>query len=301
MRVLVLAGGSSPEREVSLQSGTNVALALTFTGRYIADLRDPQDTDVASLNRADWDVAFPMVHGTGGEDGVLQRQLESLGLPFVGSSSDVSELTFDKIRTNDFLAKHQIAVPRSLIVHNTSSLTDNHAAIVNHGLPVVIKPPRQGSSIGVSIVERPEQIEAALKVAFQYDTECLVETFIPGCEVTVPIVNGKAFPTIEIRPATEWYDYDSKYVDDRTQYLIDKEGRFQQASEIAVRACELCEVKGIARVDFRVDQNGTVWLLEVNTIPGMTSHSLVPKSAAAMGMSISELCGVAVRAVVEQC
>ncbi len=300
MKVLVLAGGSSPEREVSLQSGTNVALALTFTGRFIADLRDPQDTDIASLNRADWDVAFPMVHGTGGEDGVLQRQLESLGLPFVGSSSDVSELTFDKIRTNAFLAKHQIAVPPSIVVRNTSSLEDCQTAIVQHGLPVVVKPPRQGSSIGVTIVERPEQIEAALTLAFQYDSECLVETFIPGCEVTVPVVNGQAFPTIEIRPATAWYDYDSKYVDDRTQYITDQEGRFQGASKIAVKACELCGVKGIARVDFRIDPNGTVWLLEVNTIPGMTSHSLVPKSAAAMGMSISELCEAAVKTVVDQ-
>jgi len=295
VRVLVLAGGESPEREVSLQSGTAVALALTFSGFYIVDLLDPRDIDVASLNGEDWDIAFPMVHGTGGEDGVLQRQLEQINLPFVGSSATASELTFDKIRTNAFLAEHGIAVPPGIALNNSSGPECNRTAILKHGLPVVVKPPRQGSSIGISIVETPMQIEAALNLAFQFDDECLVETFIAGKEVTVPVINGQAYPAIEIQPATEWYDYASKYADNRTQYIVDGSGHFAKASEVAVTACELCHVTGIARVDFRVDATGRVWLLEVNTIPGMTSHSLVPKSASSTGQSMSELCDAAIR------
>ena len=295
VRVLVLAGGESSEREVSLQSGTAVALALTFTGRYIVDLQDPRDVDVTALDASNWDMAFPMVHGAGGEDGTLQRHLDLIGLPFVGSSATASELTFDKILTNTFLADHGIEVPHSVTLVKSNEPSINREAILSHGLPVVVKPPRQGSSIGISIVNTPDQIDEALSLAFQYGDQCLVEAFIVGREVTVPIVNGKAYPAVEIQPATDWYDYASKYADDRTQYLVDIEGQFAKVSATAAAACELCQVSGIARVDFRIDATGKAWLLEINTIPGMTSHSLVPKSALSLGQSMSDLCDAAIR------
>lgn len=295
MKVLVLAGGNSAERNVSLQSGSTVALALTFTGKYIADLRDPAEFNLLTSDCSQWDIAFPMVHGTGGEDGVLQRQLGRIGLMYVGSNAEASELTFDKIRTNQLLSQHGITVPPEIVLQKNDMAADNHNAIIKLGLPVVVKPPRQGSSIGVSIVQTAEQIAAALSLAFEYDEECLVEQYIDGAEVTVTVIDGKAYPAIEIRPATEWYDYDSKYADNRTQYIIDTDNTFQTASDIAVKACEICGVTGIARVDVRIDTLGGTYLLEVNTIPGMTSHSLVPKSAAAAGLSMSDLCDLAIQ------
>ena len=287
--ILVLAGGTSAERDVSLESGRCVADALREVGHDV-DLIDPCNTAVGSLQSGRWDIAVPMVHGTGGEDGVLQRQLLKAGIPYVGSSPEASELTFDKIRTNRLLRKSDIVVPDGIIVDSRQSLQKNCEAVAAFAGQVVTKPPRQGSSIGISIVHRPEQVEAALMLAFQFDAECLVERFIPGRELTVAVVDGVALPAIEICPAVQWYDYDSKYTDDRTEYRVSPEDLPAALSQIAVTACNICGVTGIARVDFRVDESGQPWLLEVNTVPGMTSHSLVPKAAAAMGLSLRELC-----------
>mgnify|MGYP002632816140 CR=1 FL=1 len=289
MNILVLAGGTSSERDVSLESGRCVADALRQAGHHV-DVVDPRDTAVESLQRARWDVAVPMVHGTGGEDGVLQQQLLNAGIPYVGSSPEASELTFDKIRTNGLLRHSDIVVPDGIIVDSRHSLQENSEAVAAFGGQVVTKPPRQGSSIGISIVRQAEQVEAALSLAFQFDAQCLVERFISGREVTVPVVDGAALPSIEICPAAQWYDYESKYADDRTEYWISPEDLPKTLSQIAVTACSICGVTGIARVDFRVDEQGQPWLLEINTVPGMTSHSLVPKAAAAVGLSLGELC-----------
>ncbi|MEO1980998.1 MAG: D-alanine--D-alanine ligase [Fuerstiella sp.] len=287
--ILVLAGGTSSERDVSLESGRCVADAMREAEHHV-DVVDPRDTAVESLPQGRWDIAVPMVHGTGGEDGVLQRQLLSAGIPYVGSSPEASELTFDKIRTNSLLRESDIVIPDGIIVESRHSLQENCQAVAAFAGQVVTKPPRQGSSIGISIVHQTEQIEAALMLAFQFDAECLVERFIPGREVTVSVVDGTALPSIEICPAVQWYDYQSKYVDDRTEYRISPAGLPKTLSQIAVTACNICGVAGIARVDFRVDEQGQPWLLEVNTVPGMTSHSLVPKAAAAVGLSLGELC-----------
>ncbi|MEO2016094.1 MAG: D-alanine--D-alanine ligase [Fuerstiella sp.] len=287
--ILVLAGGTSAERDVSLESGRWVADALREAEHHV-DVVDPRDTVVESLPQGRWDIAVPMVHGTGGEDGVLQRQLLNAGIPYVGSSPEASELTFDKIRTNRLLRKSDVVVPAGIIVDSRHPLRENCEAVAAFGGQVVTKPPRQGSSIGISIVQQAEQVEAALMLAFQFDAECLVERFIPGREVTVPVVDGTALPSIEICPAVLWYDYQSKYADERTEYRISPEDLPKTLSQIAVTACNICGVTGIARVDFRVDEQGQPWLLEVNTVPGMTSHSLVPKAAAAVGMSMGELC-----------
>ena len=287
--ILVLAGGTSAERDVSLESGRCVAAALRDADHHV-DVVDPRDTVVTSLPQRQWHVAVPMVHGTGGEDGVLQRQLLDAGIPYIGSSPEASELTFDKIRTNRLLRRSNIIVPDGIVVDSRHTMARNIAAVADFGGQIVTKPPRQGSSIGISIVHQTNDVEAALKVAFQFDAECLVERFISGREVTVPIVDGTALPTIEIIPAVQWYDYQSKYTDDRTEYRVSPEDLPASLSQIAVTACNLCDVTGIARVDFRVDEQGQPWLLEINTVPGMTSHSLVPKSAAAAGTSLSELC-----------
>ncbi|MDG1893528.1 MAG: D-alanine--D-alanine ligase [Fuerstiella sp.] len=289
LKILVLAGGMSSERDVSLESGRCVAAALRDAKHHV-DVVDPRDTLVESLPRQKWDVAVPMVHGTGGEDGVLQRQLIDAGIQYTGSSPEASALTFDKIRTNRLLSEYDVAVPEGIVVDSRHGLPQNLAAVAAFGGHVVTKPPRQGSSIGVSIVQQEYDVAAGLELAFQFDNECLVERFVAGREVTVPVVDGRALPAIEIRPAVQWYDYHSKYADDRTEYRVAPDDLPPTLTRIAVNACRICDVTGIARVDFRVDEQGQAWLLEVNTVPGMTTHSLVPKSAAAMGLSMAELC-----------
>jgi D-alanine-D-alanine ligase len=288
LNILVLAGGTSAERDVSLESGRCVTAALREADHHV-DLVDPRDTVVNSLPLHQWHVAVPMVHGTGGEDGVLQRQLLDAGISYIGSSPEASELTFDKIRTNRLLRQSDIVVPDGIVVDSCHTTHQNIAAVARFGGQIVTKPPRQGSSIGISIVHQTIDVEAALELAFQFDTECLVERFISGREVTVPVVDGTALPAIEIIPAVQWYDYHAKYADDRTEYHISPEDLPASLSQIAVSACNICDVAGIARVDFLVDEQGQPWLLEVNTVPGMTSHSLVPKSAAAAGISLAEL------------
>lgn len=300
MRILVLAGGDSAEREVSLESGACVADALRGRGHDVCVL-DPSTEVLQLSDAAEWDVAFPVVHGTGGEDGILQAALQKIGLPYVGSSPAASELTFDKIRTNELLAQTGIKVPDSVVVCSSQSTSEQLALVETLGDfesgvdGVVTKPPRQGSSIGVSIVRTRGDIPIALERAFEHDERCLVERFIVGREITVPVVDGVAFPTVEIQTAGEWYDYDAKYADDRTQYIVNPADVSATTQQTAIQSCRLCGVEGIARVDFRVDPNGQAWLLEINTIPGMTSHSLVPKSAAAMGLSLGELCENAIR------
>lgn len=288
MKILVLAGGASAERDVSLESGRCVADALRDCGHDVAVI-DPQAVSLETLECSQWDVAVPMVHGTGGEDGTLQRQLDSAHLPYVGSSPEASELTFDKIRTNTLLASLGIAVPESVVVQDDMSLPETLTRIAELGEKVVTKPPRQGSSIGVSIADSPQSLREALDVAFQYNHECLVERFIAGRELTVAVVDGRPLPAIEIVPSCGWYDYAAKYVDDQTEYRFVPEDESQTIAEIARRACEICGVSGIARVDFRVIPSGEPWLLEINTIPGMTSHSLVPKAAARAGLTLGQL------------
>ncbi|MEZ6125392.1 MAG: D-alanine--D-alanine ligase [Planctomycetaceae bacterium] len=297
-RVLVLAGGASAERDVSLESGRNVAAALREGGHQV-DLLDSIELTEGRLDPERWDVVFPVVHGTGGEDGELQRTLAASGMLYIGSSAEASELTFDKCRTNRFLADHGIVVPPGCVLSVEDS-TEVHLEMIHRILRTcpriserpqwVVKPARQGSSIGVSMIADERRLPEAIELAFQYDRNCLVEEYIGGREVTVPVIDGQTYPAIEIQPATEWYDYTAKYSDDRTQYRILPEEDCRPLHEIARRACEVCGVTGMARVDFRVAEDGRRFVLEINTVPGMTTHSLVPMSARAAGMSLCELC-----------
>lgn len=294
MKILVLAGGHSAERDISLQSGRCVADALANSGHNVETI-DPATTRIDFLNANHWEIAIPMVHGTGGEDGVLQKSLDTIGLKYVGSSATASELTFNKIRTNSLLKAHGLAVANSVIVKCQQSPADQRIDVLSLGLPVVTKPPRQGSSVGINIVTTEDQIQAALLSAFEYDELCLVESFIDGREITVPVIDGRPFPAIEIRPAEAWYDYEAKYKDDRTEYIVAPDNVSTSISDLAVAACEICNVTGIARVDFRIDRDSKPYILEINTIPGMTSHSLVPKSAAYVQLSMSDVCELAIR------
>ena len=289
LRVLVLAGGESPERDVSLESGRCVSDSLRSMGINVSQL-DPAETEISQLGTDEWDIVFPVVHGTGGEDGILQQQLREVGLPYVGSSPEASALTFDKHATRQCVAQHGIHVADAIIVTQTDNVDDVAAQLLSAWRPVVVKPSRQGSSVGITIVRKADQLKAAIASALTYDQTCLIENYIDGRELTVAVVDGIALPTVEIVVADEWYDYHAKYSDDRTQYIVQPDRIPTQVTSMAKKACGVCGVSGIARVDFRLDDSEKLWLLEVNSVPGMTSHSLVPKAASAIGQSLGELC-----------
>ncbi len=281
-RVLVIFGGRSAERAVSLESGQAVAGALRSVGHTVGTW-DPAATPMSDLHSADWDIAFPMLHGTGGEDGVLHRQLCAVGLPWVGCSIASSALTFDKSLTRARMQRYGIQVP----LGTTITGRDTSAPIQ---FPVVVKPARQGSSIGVSMVRRQAEWGPAVDAALVWGSEVVVESYVAGREVSIPVIDGEVFPTVEIIVRDGWYDYDNKYKSDRTRYRVAPPDLPANMNSIALMACEVCGVEGIARVDFRINETNQAYVLEINTIPGMTIRSLVPRSAAAAGLSLSELC-----------
>ena len=289
LRIAVLAGGDSSERAVSLESGRCVAEALCQLGHHV-DLHDPAAIEISQNVFRDYDVILPMVHGTGGEDGFLQLRLKRIAVPFVGSSPVASALTFDKIATRNRLLQNALPVAPGAGVHRQHPQTEIQAAVAVTNFPAVVKPCKEGSSVGVSIVRDQPELQVALDFAWRYSDVALIERYIPGREVTVAVVDGVALPVIEIIPANTWYDYAAKYEDDRTCYRVHPDNLPSDIVDISLQACTVCEVSGISRVDLRVTPQGCAYILEINTIPGMTTHSLVPMAAAAIGLSVGQLC-----------
>ena len=288
-RVAVLLGGASPEREVSLDSGRNCLAALQRRG-VDAQAVDGVPALVQALSAKKFDRVFNILHGNkgGGEDGVLQGLLEALGVPYTGSRVLGSALSMDKIRTKQVWLSLGLPTPRYARVAKGD---DVRAAARALQLPVIVKPSCEGSSVGVSRVFREEDLSAAVQLAAQYPGELLMEQLIQGEEYTVGILQGQALPTIRIAPAGEYYDYHSKYVSDQTQYICPG---LSGAAEDEMRALALASFNAVAcsgwgRVDIMRDRDGRNYLLEVNTAPGMTSHSLVPKAAHALGVEFDEL------------
>ncbi len=288
LRIVVLAGGESAERAVSLESGACVAAALTQRGHRVLQF----DPAILALHEipGSTDVILPMLHGTGGEDGTLQRQLERLGIPWLGSSAEASNLTFNKAATREILANAGLPVaPGVALPHNASGERIRNASH-QIGYPQVVKPSAQGSSVGITIVDSEADLAAAVSEAAHWGETFLIEKYIEGREVTVPVINGEAFPVVEILPPARWYDYAAKYTDTTTRYVVAPGNLPANLTEIVLAACQTCGVSGISRTDLRIDTEGHAWILEINTIPGMTSHSLVPMSARARGICPGELC-----------
>ena len=294
-RVAVLMGGTSSEREVSLDSGSNVLEALRRKG-VDAFKVDGIPALIESIQADKVDRVFNILHGNrgGGEDGVLQGLLQAFGIPFTGSDVLGSALSMDKIRTKQVWLAEGLPTPRYVRI---ASSDDVHAAAQDLGLPVIIKPSCEGSSVGVSRVMEDKDIDGAVELAARYQGEMLMEQMIVGDELTVPVVQLgetlRALPSIHIVPKGEWYDYEAKYVSDETQYLcpgLNAEGE-AEIGALAVKAFKAAGCKAWGRVDFMRDrETGKFYLLEVNTAPGMTSHSLVPKSAGVIGIDFPELC-----------
>jgi D-alanine-D-alanine ligase len=283
-------GGTSAEREVSLDSGRNVLTALRARG-VRADGVDGIPTLARELHDKHFDRVFNILHGNkgGGEDGTLQGLLEALGVPYTGSRVLGSALSMDKIRSKQVWLALGLPTPRYA---RLSRGGDVHAAVRELGFPVIVKPAGEGSSVGVSRVFGEDDLDAAVELAARYPGELLVEQLIEGDEYTIGVLDGRALATVRIVPKGAWYDYNAKYVADDTQYVcpgLDEAGE-AEARDQAERAFAALDLHGWARVDFMRDRPGRNWLLEANTAPGMTSHSLMPKSAAALGISFEDLC-----------
>ncbi len=283
--VAVLLGGPSAEREVSLRSGSAVAAALRGLGHKVYEI-DPVPGKLAVPD--DVEAVFIALHGTYGEDGEVQRELESLGLAYTGCGPEASRLAFDKMQTKAQLLRRHIPTPHSRIFCHPN---DRWPAGWNP--PVVLKPVRQGSSVGLRFVDDVADFPAALAEALRYDTEVLMEERIIGREVTAGILAGESLPLVEIRPAKGVYDYHHKYTSGATQYVCP--GEFDpettaRAQKAGLDAFNAIGGRDYARVDIIIKEDGTPMVLEVNTLPGMTATSLLPKAAAARGLSFAALC-----------
>ena len=288
-RVAVLMGGSSSERDVSLDSGRNVTDALHRRG-VRAEPVDGIPALVAALVDRRFDRVFNILHGQqgGGEDGVVQGLLEAFGVPYTGSDVLGSALSMDKIRTKQVWLALDLPTPRYV---RLAPNDDVRAAARSLGLPVIVKPASEGSSVGVSRVLSEAELPDALALARRYPGELLMEQLIDGIELTVAVLGDEALPSIRIVPAGEYYDYHAKYVAETTQYIcpgLDGEPE-ADLRVLALRAFQAVGCGGWGRVDVMRDRTGANFLLEVNTSPGMTAHSLVPKAARAAGIEFDEL------------
>ncbi|HEX5398295.1 MAG TPA: D-alanine--D-alanine ligase [Verrucomicrobiae bacterium] len=285
MNIVVMLGGPSAEREVSLRSGAAVAGALRSLGHLVSEI-DPKDGKFTLPQKTD--VVFLALHGTYGEDGVVQRQLDGLGAAYTGCDAEASRIAFDKVLTKKLCVQAGVPTAEFQVVQS------KHAALpVALSLPLVVKPVRQGSSVGLQFVEKVEDWPVALSEALQYDAEVLVEEKISGRETTVGILDGRALPVVEVRPRTGRYDYRNKYTVGCTEYFCPADfdaATTRKVQDAALAAFHAIGGRDYARVDVMVRENGDPVVLEVNTLPGMTETSLLPKAAAAAGINYAELC-----------
>ena len=287
-KVAVMMGGKSAEREVSLKSGAAVLAALRSSG-VDAHSFDPQDKALEALHAEGFQRVFIALHGRGGEDGTLQGALDLLEIPYTGSGVLASALAMDKWRSKLVWQASGLPVPDYVVL----DAADDFAAVeARLGLPLFVKPANEGSSIGISKVKQAGGLRAAFELAARYDACVIAERYLAGGEFTVGILNGRALPVIRIVPATEFYDYDAKYLRDDTEYRIPSglgEQRETEMRDLALRAFAVLGGRGWGRVDFMLDAAGRIYCLEANTSPGMTDHSLVPMAARAAGIAFPQL------------
>ena len=294
-KIAVLSGGTSAEREVSLNSGAAVLAGLR-EGGVNAHLVDPKEVDVTQLKAMGFDKVFIALHGRGGEDGTLQGLLDLIGLPYTGSGVMASAISMDKLRSK--LLWQGAGLPVAPWVSLTRrefelGLPDSvNARIAELGLPVIVKPSREGSSVGMSKVDKADDLASALALAFQHDDEVLIEKWLSGPEFTVAMLGEEILPSIRIQPAGVFYDYEAKYLSDETQYFCPsglEAEREADLQSLVLKAWHVLGCQGWGRIDVMQDKDGQFYLLEANTSPGMTSHSLVPMAARQAGMSFSQL------------
>ena len=293
MRIAVLLGGPSSEREISLRSGRAVAAALVWRGHEVTQV-DPAVDMETQVFWPEIDLAFIALHGRYGEDGEVQRLMASLHVPYTGSPPDACALAMDKVASKVVFKRHGIATPGFMVVM-ASDIQPSVSATVDEllGYPVIVKPPSEGSSIDVAIVRRPGDLLPALERAAASEGRAMIETYIAGAEITVGVIDSDPLPVVEIVPHAEFYDYEAKYTPGMTDLICPARlspGLTNSAQRLAVLANDALGCRGASRVDMMVDSHGGLYVLEVNTVPGMTSTSDLPLAASAAGMDFAMLC-----------
>ena len=284
--IVVLMGGNSAEREISLKSGHAVYEALIRKGVECFKF-DWDGDNLDKLWSNTFDKAFIVLHGRGGEDGYIQKILEERNIPYTGSDSKSSSNCMNKAITKSIWKKQKLPLSPSIIAN-----INNNTPQIPFSLPWAVKPTLEGSSIGISKVENYNDLEAALKIAWKYDDDAMIEKWINGDEYTVSILNNKALPAIKIISSSQFYDYDSKYHSNDTRYICPcglNELEEEKLQELAINAFISMGASSWGRVDFIIDSNSKPYLLEINTVPGMTSHSLVPMAAKSVGLDFDDL------------
>ncbi|OOF86660.1 D-alanine--D-alanine ligase [Rodentibacter ratti] len=291
-KIAVLLGGTSAEREVSLDSGKAVLEALISQG-YNAHAIDPKEYDVINLKKDGFDRVFNILHGRGGEDGTMQGLLEQIGLPYTGCGVMASALTMDKMRTKMLWKAFGLPVAEMEVVTRDSfAQLDPQLVVKKLGLPLMVKPSLEGSSVGLTKVKSVENLKSAVEFALKFDNTILIEEWLAGDELTVPVLDGRVLPAVRIVPEGEFYDYEAKYISDNTKYFCPAGLTAEREKALAAlvkQAYDAVGCRGWSRIDVMCDAKGDFRLVEVNTNPGMTSHSLFPKSAATAGISFEQL------------
>lgn len=291
-KIAVLLGGTSAEREVSLNSGKAVLEALLNQG-YDAHPIDPKEYNVANLKKDGFHRVFNILHGRGGEDGTMQGLLEQIGLPYTGCGVMASALTMDKMRTKMLWKAFGLPIAdMEVVTRETFADLDPQTVVDKLGLPLMVKPSLEGSSVGLTKVKAVDELKSAVEYALKFDNTILIEEWLAGDELTVPVLDSQVLPAIRIVPEGEFYDYNAKYISDNTQYFCPAGLAPEREQELAVlvkRAYDAVGCRGWSRIDVMCDAKGDFRLVEVNTNPGMTSHSLFPKSAARVGISFEQL------------
>ncbi|MBI2026815.1 MAG: D-alanine--D-alanine ligase [Deltaproteobacteria bacterium] len=298
-RIGVLAGGISSEKEISLKTGKAVFEALKSKS-YQVQFLEVQDNIIETLQKAKIDIIFNALHGTWGEDGVVQSACEMLKIPYTGSHVASSSLCMVKSWTKMVVQKEGILTPTFILWDSSKEKVDSFMKKLSLKPPVIVKPDAQGSTVGISIIKKFSQLKNALMVAQKFDSCVLVEGFISGKEITASVLNGKSLPLIEIKPKSGFYDYKSKYTKGQTEYLCPaplSKSITQKIQNTSLKAYDILRCRGAARSDFIVDKNNKAWFLEINTLPGMTETSLVPKAAKEFGLSFIKLVEEILRSV----
>ena len=302
LKVAVLTGGIGEERNISIQSGTCVSEALKQAGLEVT-AADITPNNLSILDDTSIDVFFIALHGRFGEDGQLQQILEEKSLLYTGSAPAASRLAFDKLASKKRFTQASVATPKVVKFNARIQERELREQIRQLGERFIVKPLRQGSAIGVTIAETPEAALAAARDCFSKFGDCMIEHFISGREITVGILKDVALPIIEIRSKTGFYDYHAKYIDERTEFLFDTIDQPELLAKINTAALNCFNALGcrhFGRVDFVLGNDGIPYALEINSIPGLTAHSLLPKAAAKIGLSTSDLCLKIIEAALEE-
>lgn len=305
INVALLSGGTSAERQISIASGKGAGEALRQAGFNVTPLDPANREDLKILIDGDFDVAFLCMHGKGGEDGTLQGMLEVIGLPYIGPGVWSSSTAMDKVKSKMMYMDAGIPTPCSVTMFSKNDATPEQL-VEKLGNNIVVKPATEGSALGVVIIHDGDDIDAALDEAFALDNEVLVESYISGTELTVAVIgndNPEALPVIEIIPQHDFYDFESKYAPGGSQHICPArldEATTKTVQSYAIAAHKALDCRGVSRTDIILDEKGQCWVLETNTLPGMTATSLLPDAARAAGISFPELCTKLIEFAFEQ-